>query len=410
MHNDSSDLIEDSHSLQVYGVSSAEGEEQHPRQSTSHGDGTASVSSREHDPAGLTPENMRPEIGKKATAVPVSMKGNDDMSETPQFSEAKRALLEKYLRGDLPQASKSAGSVLQDARAELTGRRVSAAAVQAGGSRRPFFYLHGEWRGGAFYCYPLAQALGADQPFYILEPYTFEGLRVPPPLEAIAEAHLEMIRRIQPEGPYLLGGWCNGALVAYEMARQLHAQGQAVDLLVLMDSMVPGRHRGVRSVISRLCGLLRLGSEKQLDWFLIVHHVYRYLRFPHYRQRENAEPMGTTQRGGHGPRRGKAAIRLARLDGLFTTAEVLRQDYPKVFEWVAAGSAPDLYPGKITFFWTSEEPGYSVEWHKVVKAKEGEVEIYNIPGNDLTSRIEYLPVLADHLRECLSKAQATAMS
>jgi hypothetical protein len=338
------------------------------------------------------------------------MKGNDEMSETPQFSDAKRALLEKYLRGDLPQGAKAASVIPQGAKAEMTGPCECAAAVQAGGSRRPFFYLHGEWRGGAFYCYPLAQALGADQPFYILEPYTFDGLRVPPPLETIAEVHLEALRRIQPEGPYMLGGWCNGALVAYEMARQLHARGQAVDLLVLMDSMVPGRHRWVRRVISRLCGLLRLGQEKQLDWFLIVQHVYRYLRFPHYRQRKNSEHMEITEQAERGHKRGKAGFGLARLDGLFTTAEALRQDYPKVFDWVTAGYTPSLYPGKITFFWTSEEPGYSVEWRKVVKAKEGEMEIYSIPGNDLTSRTEYLPALADQLRSCLSKAQTTAMS
>lgn len=332
------------------------------------------------------------------------------MSETPQFSEAKRVLLEKYLRGDPPQAAKAASALPQGAIAEITGSRECAVAIQTGGSKRPFFYLHGEWRGSAFYCYPLAQALGTDQPFYILAPYTFDDLHVPPPLETIAKVHLEALRRIQPEGPYLLGGWCNGALVAYEMARQLNAQGQVVDLLVLMDSMVPGRHRWIRSVISRLCGLLRLGHEKQLDWFLIVHNVYRYLRFPHYRQRKDSEPMGTTQQAERGQRRRKIGFGLARFDGLFMTAKALRKDYPKAFEWVAAGCAPDLYPGKITFFWTSEELGYSVGWHKVMKAKEGEVEIHNIPGNDLTSRIEYLPVLAEHLRECLSKVQTTAMS
>lgn len=332
------------------------------------------------------------------------------MSETPQFSRAKSVLLEKYLRGDLPQVAKAASAIPQEANTGIIGSRESAVAVQAGGSRRPFFYLHGEWRGGAFYCYPLAQALGSDQPFFILEPYTFEELRVPPPLETIAEAHLGALRSIQPEGPYLLGGWCNGALVAYEMARQLHAQGQVVDLLVLMDSMFPGRHRWMRTVISRLCGLLRLGPEKQLDWFLIMHHVYRYLRFPQYRQRKDCELLGTTQQAERGRKHGKAGFELPRLSGLFTPAQALRKDYPKVFEWVAAGCAPDLYPGKITFFWTSEEPGYSVGWRGVVKAKEGEVEIHNIPGNDLTSRIEYLPVLAEHLRECLSKVQTTAVS
>ncbi|MDQ2903649.1 MAG: thioesterase domain-containing protein [Chloroflexota bacterium] len=325
------------------------------------------------------------------------------MPDTTELAEARRVLLEKLLRGDLPQAAKATSAVQQDAKAEMTTSNERVIAIQAGSSRRPFFYLHGEWQGTTFYCYPLAHALGADQPFYVIEPYTFDGLRVPPTIEAIAATHLESLRRIQAEGPYSLGGWCNGALMAYEMASQLHAQGQVVDVLVLMDGMVPGRHRRVRSVISRLCGLLRLGQEKQLDWFLIVHHVYRYLHFPRYRQLKNAEQMGTTTQGEHSQRRGKVGFRLPRLGALFTRAETLRRGYSEVFEWVAAGYAPDLYPGKITFFWASEEPGLPGEWREVVQAKEGEVEMHFIPGNDLTCRTEHLPALAECLRECLSK-------
>ncbi|SRR6266487_388444 len=54
--------------------------------------------------------------------------------------------------------------------------------------------------------------------------------------------------------------------------------------------------------------------------------------------------------------------------------------------------------------------GLSAEWREVVKAKEGEVEILSIPGNDITSRTEYLPVFAERLRACLNKAQTPEMS
>jgi hypothetical protein len=338
------------------------------------------------------------------------MKRIDEMSETPQFSEAKRALLEKYLRGDPPKEVKAASTFPQSAKAEMTSHRDRVIAVQTGGSKPPFFYLHGEWRGQTFYCYPLAQALGEGQPFYALEPYTFEGLRLPPSFETIAKAHIELLRSIQPEGPYLLGGWCNGALIAYEMALQLRVQGLAVDLLVLMDanSVVPGKRKLFRSVIDRLCSLMRLGQEAQLDWFLIALHVYRYLRFSHYRQRKNAEHMknaGLYERD-HKP--GKIGIAFPRFDVLFTKAEVLRQDYPPVFDWVNADYSPDPYPGKITFFRANEEPKICQGWQKLSTTKE--VEIHVIPGNDTTCRTEYLHVLADHLRECLSKAQAAASS
>ena len=117
--------------------------------------------------------------------------------------------------------------------------RAALVVVQTGKSKRPFFFLHGQWRGGAFYSRELARRMGPEQPFYLLEPYKFDGLAVPPSFEEMAVAHLETLRRVQPEGPYLLGGWCNGGLMAYEMARQLREQGQTVELLVMMDPDAP---------------------------------------------------------------------------------------------------------------------------------------------------------------------------
>jgi hypothetical protein len=152
--------------------------------------------------------------------------------------------------------------------------------------------------GGAFFCFPLGQFLGSDQPFYMLDPYKFDGLAIPPTFEAIAAAHLKSLRAIQPEGPYLLGGWCNGGLLAYEMARQLHAEGQTIDLLILMDPVelvYPVRLRFLHTVISRLGDLIRLGQDKQLDWFLRLRHIYtfprhvhHYLLYSHYRRSKEA--------------------------------------------------------------------------------------------------------------------------
>src|SRR5438105_9094732 len=126
---------------------------------------------------------------------------------------------------------------LLEARDDERGVRTPVVPLHTGGSRRPFFFLHGHYLGTAHYCLPLARALGPDRPLYALDPYRLDDLAVPPPLEEIAATHLEALRAIQPAGPYLLGGFCNGGLVAYEMARQLHAAGQTVDLLVLMDPM-----------------------------------------------------------------------------------------------------------------------------------------------------------------------------
>src|SRR5438270_10688654 len=108
------------------------------------------------------------------------------MSQTPELSEAKRALLEKYLRGELTQTATAAGAITlrtQESSTPLTESRVSLVPIQTDGSKRPFFYLHVHWEGGAFYCFTLAFDLGQDQPFYVLEPYKFDGLRVPPTIE-----------------------------------------------------------------------------------------------------------------------------------------------------------------------------------------------------------------------------------
>jgi len=371
--------------------------------------------------------------------APIALKGNDAMPDTSELSEAKRALLEKYLRGGLPQAAKTMDAIPQRAEAEVTDARERVVEIQAGGSKRPFFFLHGQFEGNAFFCYSLARDLGRDQPFYVLEPYRFDGLPVPPTFEAIAAAHLKSLRAVQPEGPYLLGGWCNGGLLAYEMARQLHAEGQKVDLLVLMDPVTlayPAHLRLLHGAISRFGNLIRLDRDKQLDWFIRLQHVYRhlysyghlrlrplyrylrhlyrYLRYARYKRltaserlfyfgaKKFTEPLlGTAEQIKPGPRDDKARFAFPRLD-----SKTLRQDYPRVYDWVALSYAPpNLYPGKVTFFWTSREP-FRKGWRKVEEANEVEVSI--LPGIHMNTIAEHLQVLAELLRTCLDKVQVTA--
>jgi thioesterase domain-containing protein len=56
----------------------------------------------------------------------------------------------------------------------------------------------------------------------------------------MAAWYIRCLREVQPAGPYSLGGWSMGGVVAFEMARQLEQQGETVDLLVLIDSFAPG--------------------------------------------------------------------------------------------------------------------------------------------------------------------------
>ncbi len=291
---------------------------------------------------------------------------------------------------------------------EESGSQLPVMAIQAGGAKRPFFLLHGHWRGDGFFCYPLAHALGTEQPFYAITPYQLNGLPILPTLEEIASAHIEALRRVQPEGPYLLGGWCNGALTAYEMARQLHAQGQKVDLLILMDPMnlvPPVRLKLLHHVVRSIVSLLPLGPKKQLNCFLRLRHVNKYLHYPTYRQWKEFEQTKVAVQNKWSRRGIKGGWLLSQLEMLFPPIEILYK-YPFIIEWIAMDYAPaSQYPGKITFFWHQEELLDQVAWQQVIEANE--VEVHVLPGTQETLIEEHLADLAELMKNCLNEVEST---
>jgi amino acid adenylation domain-containing protein len=281
--------------------------------------------------------------------------------------------------------------------------------VQAGSSlKTPFFYLHGEWTGGAFYTKDVAQALGQEQPFYLLDPYQLVGFDVPPSIEEIAAAHLKTIRIVQPEGPYMLGGYCNGAMIAYEIARQLHAQGQTTELLLLIDPDTPAEDRWFLKLINNAGNLFSVSEKKQMEFFLSFGHVYRYVRFSRYRDRKIAELVGIVDpdESDHEARGKKANASLGqKLKGLLPDMKNLRQSNSTLYDWPSSEYLPDLYAGPITFFWTQEEPWRPLGWKQTMEAKRWDIETYTLPGNHITSRTTYLPVLIEHMCACINQAQ-----
>jgi thioesterase domain-containing protein len=325
------------------------------------------------------------------------------MPDTAGLSEAKRALFEKYLRGELPEratvTSKSGRSAeLRPKAASPTDSRVALIPVQTGGSSLPFFYMHVHWIGGAFYSFTLAHDLGSNQPLYVIDPYRFDGLPVPPSIEAIAAAYIKSMRTVQPEGPYQLGGFCAGGLLAYEVAQQLRAEGQEVKLLVLIDPMA-GPIRSIRllgSCIRRTGELIGLAPAKQLDWFLRIRYLARIVRRSQDENTEHVEGLMRRWRNNH-PRRFSQ----------IPAPEALRQDWMAVFVWAVSGYFPRHYPGKLTHLFARENPdSRKLWWGKVVETEN--VEISLIPGTHETCRTEYLHDLTAQVKRCLDKVRAQA--
>ena len=105
------------------------------------------------------------------------------------------------------------------------------------GCRPAFFCVHAA-SGAIAHYRELAKHLGEAQPFYAFRSPSLDDSAVPRArtVEAIACAYVEEMRAAQPHGPYFLGGWSMGGLIAMEMALQLRAAGAKVAALVLIDS------------------------------------------------------------------------------------------------------------------------------------------------------------------------------
>ncbi|HEU5218362.1 MAG TPA: amino acid adenylation domain-containing protein, partial [Gemmatimonadales bacterium] len=138
-----------------------------------------------------------------------------------------------------------------------SGGSLDVVAVRPGTNGIPFFMVHGDFSGGGFYCRGVAAALGPDQGVYAIPPYAPNGFDDTTTIEGMAALHLKAIRDIQPHGPYRLGGYCIAGLVAFEMARQLRAAGESVDLLILVDASAANiRVRTIAPLLRAVAGVL----------------------------------------------------------------------------------------------------------------------------------------------------------
>lgn len=115
--------------------------------------------------------------------------------------------------------------------------------LQPRGARVPVYAVPGHY-GDVFGYRAFAQSLGDEQPFFGLEPPGLDGESRPlARVEKIAAYFAAQIRRVQPEGPYIIAGHCAGGAIAFELAQQLRQRGATIPLLVLFACPYPTFYR-----------------------------------------------------------------------------------------------------------------------------------------------------------------------
>lgn len=137
----------------------------------------------------------------------------------------------------------------------------SLVAIQPEGSKTPFFCVHGAG-GNVVGFHQLAQHMKPNYPFYGLQAQGLDGKHAcHARIEDMAAHYLNEVRTVQVKGPYQLGGFSLGGLVAYEMACQLLAQEEDVSLLVLFDTYA-GKSQPVNK---SLLSLLRRPNKERIQ-------------------------------------------------------------------------------------------------------------------------------------------------
>jgi amino acid adenylation domain-containing protein len=123
---------------------------------------------------------------------------------------------------------------------DMQSRWTSLVPIQPAGTEPPIFCVHGG-AGTILHLEPLARRLGSEQPFYGLQSRGLYGgvLVAPATVEEMASHYLSEMRQVHRGGPWRLAGYCFGAIVAFEMAQRLLADGEKVELLAMFNGPSP---------------------------------------------------------------------------------------------------------------------------------------------------------------------------
>jgi len=176
------------------------------------------------------------------------------------------------------------------------GASSSVVPIQPDGPRRPLFCA-APGHGDVIRFAALAQRMGVERPFYALvPPHPAEGERLRIDIGGLARRYTDEIIAISPKGPYLIGGFSVGGVIAMEVARELTRRGHDIGATVLLDTVYPTwsagsffLYRMIKVLVTRLGlgsahlvggrGLREIFTDKGLEGQLEAMRSYRFERY-----------------------------------------------------------------------------------------------------------------------------------
>jgi amino acid adenylation domain-containing protein len=136
-----------------------------------------------------------------------------------------------------------------NAPSSLEGAREEIFQFHARGDRPPLYFFHGDLISGHLSVRRMAELFGPDYPIISIDPHGLHGGPIPPSIEEMAADRLPLMLERLASGPFLLGGKCNGAVVAFEAARLLMAAGHKVEIVAMVDPPTVNARPMTRAII-----------------------------------------------------------------------------------------------------------------------------------------------------------------
>ena len=317
-----------------------------------------------------------------AQLTPILERNTTSTSEIPQLVRLDRSA---YRR----QRSTPNGTQIQESsppKAQSATARSPLVLLTLGGSREPFFCVHPMF-GVVFPYLELAHHLGSDRSFYGLQPLGLDGSPPLKRIEAIAAYYIEAIQSVQPHGPYFIGGWSFGGLVAFEMAQQLTQAGQQIGLLAILDTTAPFNKPSFYQSLKFLLGTALWSTLP----FLLDYGAIATNRL------SSSIPWSRWQ--------WSAIVRLVPESRLRLLDESAISPMLKIFYANAQAAyryVPQSYPNRITLF-EAANPDANEQAALGWSALSSDIQLYKVPGNHLSLlKQPHVQILAQQLGQCLS--------